>query len=129
MRKSGHIAINCRGYPPYGKGKGNTNLLVGRDGTGGKRHKDPLPTSVLPEQPSSWCSFKLDSKTGHRTAKPVALMEFLLKYWTKEGWTVLDPTMGSGSMGIACKHKNRKFIGIEKDDDIFELAKKRIDDS
>ncbi len=94
-----------------------------------KRHKDPLPTSVLPEQPSSWCKFKLDSNTGHRTAKPVALMEFLLKYWTQEGWTVLDPTMGSGSMGIAAKRMKRKFIGIEKDDDIFELAKQRIKSS
>lgn len=92
-----------------------------------KTHKDPLPTSIL--QPSSWCKFNLDGKTGHRTAKPVALMEFLLKYWTQEGWTVLDPTMGSGSMGIACKNMKRKFIGIEKDDDIFELAKKRINTS
>ena len=53
-------------------------------------------------------------------------MEFLLKYWCKEGGTVLDPTMGSGSMGIACKKMNRKFIGIELNDDIYELAKKRI---
>ena len=91
------------------------------------KHTDPLPTSVL--QPSSWCKFNLDSNTGHRTAKPVALMEFLLKYWTQEGWTVLDPTMGSGSMGIAAKRMKRKFIGIEKDDDIFELAKQRINTS
>ncbi len=88
---------------------------------------DPLPTSVL-DIPSSWCYHKLDEKINHRTSKPVSLMEFLLKYWTKEGWTVLDPTMGSGSMGVACKRMNRKFIGIEKDDDIFELAKKRIED-
>ena len=97
-----------------------------------KNYKDPLPTTILPpqeEQPSSWCKFKLDNNTGHRTAKPVALMEFLLKYWTQEGWTVLDPTMGSGSMGIAAKRMKRKFIGIEKDDDIFELAKQRIKSS
>ncbi len=91
------------------------------------KHTDPLPTSVL-DIPSSWCFHKLDEKINHRTSKPVSLMEFLLKYWTKEGWTVLDPTMGSGSMGVACKRMNRKFIGIEKDDDIFELAKKRIED-
>jgi len=53
-------------------------------------------------------------------------MEFLLKYWTKEGWTVLDPTMGSGTMGVACKRMNRKFIGIEKDTDIFRVAKHRL---
>jgi nucleoside 2-deoxyribosyltransferase len=90
----------------------------------GKCHKDPLPNSDI--TPSSWCEFKNDEKTGHRTAKPVALMEFLLKYWTKPDATVLDPTMGSGSMGIACKNMGRKFIGIEMDKDIYDLAIKRI---
>ena len=94
-----------------------------------KRHKDPLPTSILPELdiPSSWCKYKLDSGINHRTAKPVKLMEFLLKYWTKEGDTVLDPTAGSGSMGIACKNMNRKFILIEKDPDIFKIMTDRIE--
>lgn len=90
-----------------------------------KVHKVPLPTSDI-TQPGSWCEFSLDEKTGHRTAKPVALMEFLLKYWTKEGDVVLDPTMGSGSMGIACKNMKRDFIGIEKDYKIYELAIMRI---
>jgi len=97
-----------------------------------KVSKEPLPTSIIPpqeEQPSSWCKFSLDTKTGHRTAKPIKLMEFLLKYWSKEGDTILDPTMGSGSMGIACKNMNRKFIGIELNEDIFKLAQKRILDS
>ena len=96
-----------------------------------KTHKEPLPTSIMPEQddvPSSWCAYKLDLKTGHRTAKPVKLMEFLLKYWSKPGDVVLDPTMGSGSMGIACKNMGRDFIGIEMNDDIYELAKKRVGD-
>ncbi len=82
----------------------------------------PLPSSDI----SSWCEYKNDNKTGHRTAKPVNLMKFLLKYWTKEGDVVCDPTAGSGSMGIACKSMKRKFIGIEKDEQIFELMKKRI---
>ena len=86
----------------------------------------PPPIDIDAEEPSSWCEFKNDERTGHRTAKPVALMEFLLKYWSKEGGTILDPTMGSGSMGIACKNMNRKFIGIELNEDIYELAKKRI---
>tara|TARA_R110000822_G_scaffold35542_1_gene100161 strand:- start:81 stop:839 length:759 start_codon:yes stop_codon:yes gene_type:complete len=98
-----------------------------------KRHNIRLPTSDITPPPidideelSTWCEFKNDERTGHRTAKPVSLMKFLLKYWSKEGSTVLDPTMGSGSMGIACKKMNRKFIGIELNDDIYELAKKRI---
>lgn len=106
----------------------------------GKKDQERLPTSdiTLPpididideeQPPSSWCEVNNDEKTGHRTAKPVALMEFLLKYWTKPGWTVLDPTMGSGSMGIACKKMGRNFIGMELDDDIYKLAQKRISDT
>ena len=91
-----------------------------------KTHKNPLPTSILLDIPSSWCKYKLDEKINHRTSKPVKLMEFLLKYWSKEGDTILDPTAGSGSMGVACKNMNRKFIGIEKDTDIFEIMKNRL---
>jgi len=87
---------------------------------------EPLPTSILPDIPSSWCKFKLDEKIDHRTSKPVKLMEFLLKYWSKEGDTILDPTAGSGSMGVACKNMNRKFIGIEKDTEIFKIMENRI---
>ena len=113
-----------------------TTLIVGKDGKGGITHNDPLPTSdITPpididkQPPSSWCEFKIDDKTGHRTAKPVALMEFLLKYWTKPDSVVLDPTMGGGSMGIACKKMGRKFIGMELDDDIYKLAQKRISEA
>jgi len=103
----------------------NTYGKVGQQCVNSKTHKDPLPTSDI--TPSSWCEYKLDTGIDHRTAKPIKLMEFLLKYWTKEGDTVCDPTAGSGSMGIACKNMNRKFIGIEKDDKIFQLMKDRIE--
>lgn len=62
----------------------------------------------------------------HPTQKPVALLEYLIKTYTIEGETVLDFTMGSGSTGVACKNLDRKFIGIEKDDKYFEIAKNRI---
>ncbi len=45
-------------------------------------------------------------------------MEWILTYYSKEGDTVLDPTMGSGSVGVACKSMNRYFNGIEKDENI-----------
>ena len=104
--------------------KVDTYKKIGSKKVNGKRHKDRLPTSDI--TPSSWCEYTLDTKIDHRTAKPVKLMEFLLKYWTREGDTVCDPTAGSGSMGIACLNMNRKFIGIEKDDKIFQLMKDRI---
>lgn len=62
----------------------------------------------------------------HPTQKPVALLEYLIKTYTKEGEAVLDFTMGSGSTGVAAKNLNRSFIGIEMDDKYFEIAKERI---
>lgn len=62
----------------------------------------------------------------HPTQKPVALLEYLIKTYTLENETVLDFTMGSGSTGIACKNLKRKFIGIEKNEKYFEIAKERI---
>lgn len=103
----------------YRKGDGSGSTLY-RSNTSGTK----MPTSDI--TPGTWCEYKLDEKTGHRTAKPVKLMEFILKYWTKEGDTICDPTAGSGSMGIACKNMNRKFIGIEMDDEIYQLMEKRI---
>lgn len=70
---------------------------------------------------------ELNSKhKAHPTQKPVALLEYLIKTYTNENETVLDFTMGSGSTGVACVNTNRKFIGIELDDNYFEIAKKRI---
>jgi len=78
----------------------------------------PLPNSML----------EIKSTRGkHSTEKPVALMEWILKYYSKEGDVVLDATMGSGSTGVACKNMNRKFIGIEKDKEIFDGAVKRLE--
>ena len=62
----------------------------------------------------------------HPTQKPIALMEYLIKTYTKENETVLDFTMGSGSTGVACVNTNRKFIGIEMDSKYFEIAEQRI---
>lgn len=62
----------------------------------------------------------------HPTQKPVALLEYLIKTYTLEGETVLDFTMGSGSTGVACMTTNRNFIGIEKEEKYFEIAKERI---
>ena len=63
----------------------------------------------------------------HPTQKPVDLLEYLIKTYTNEGETVLDNCMGSGSTGIACLNINRKFIGIELNDEYFKIAKNRIE--
>ena len=63
----------------------------------------------------------------HPTQKPVALFEYLIKTYTNDGDTVLDNCMGSGTTGVACKHLNRNFIGIELDEKYFKIAKDRIE--
>lgn len=66
-------------------------------------------------------------KSVHPTQKPVALMEYLIKTYTNEGETVLDNCMGSGTTGIACLNTGRNFIGMEKDETYFHVAKNRIE--
>jgi DNA modification methylase len=78
------------------------------------------PTSIL----------KFNRARGlHPTQKPVDLLEYLIKTYTNESETVLDFTMGSGSTGVACINTNRKFIGIELDENYFNIAKDRIENS
>jgi len=75
--------------------------------------------------PSSWQKF--NTQVGlHPTQKPVALLEYLVKTYTNEGETVLDNTMGSGTTGVACLNTNRKFIGIEKDQQYYQVAVNRL---
>ena len=63
----------------------------------------------------------------HPTQKPIKLLEYLIKTYTKENETVLDFTMGSGSTGVACKNTNRDFVGIELEKEYFDIAKERIE--
>lgn len=66
------------------------------------------------------------SQIKHPTQKPVRLIERLLHLCSKEEDTVLDCFMGSGSTGVACLNTNREFIGIEIDDEYFDIASTRL---
>lgn len=90
----------------------------------GKTYKDKNPTTYK--------SLDFNVRVGrglHPTQKPVALMEYLIKTYTNEGEMVLDFTMGSGTTGVAAKNLNRSFIGIELDDNYFNIAKQRIEEA
>lgn len=65
----------------------------------------------------------------HPTQKPVELLEYLIKTYTNEGDLILDFTMGSGSTGVACLNTGRRFIGIELDENYFNIAKNRIENA
>ena len=75
--------------------------------------------------------FITDSKDKrvHPTQKPSELMEILINEYTKEDDIILDCFMGSGSTGVACMNTNRKFIGIELDENYFNIAKQRIEEA
>jgi len=68
----------------------------------------------------------LVSKNNHPTVKPIKLMEYLITLVTPKGGVVLEPFMGSGSTGIAAKNLDMSFIGIEREEEYFEIAKQRI---
>ena len=138
LKRHEDICVFCfNGKPTFNKqmGKGDP-YTAKRSGkkpgvyeNGGLYPKDGINTGE--RNPISVLFFKADNKKEmgmHPTQKPVALLEYLIKTYTLEGETVLDNTMGSGSTGVACVNTGRNFIGIEKDDKYFEIAKKRIEE-
>ena len=80
-----------------------------------------------------YCAKASKSEKGkdnpHPTVKPIELMKYLIKMVAPNGALVLDPFMGSGSTGVAAVQIGRRFIGIEKEDEYFNYAKKRIEDA
>jgi len=77
--------------------------------------------------PTSQISFSVRVGRGlHPTQKPVALFEYLINTYTREGETILDNCMGSGTTAIASINTNRNFIGFELDETYYDLANERI---
>ena len=79
--------------------------------------------------PTSIKQFNSVRRGLHPTQKPVDLLEYLIKTYTNEGDLVLDFTMGSGSTGVAALNTNRRFVGIELDEDYFNIAVERLKNS
>src|SRR5574344_1806806 len=105
-----------------GSNKGIVSDTTGNSFTENKTYTEFYPKNIIDISNAS----QVDKL--HPTQKPVALLEYLIKTYTLEGETVLDNCMGSGSTGVACVNTGRNFIGIEKDDKYFEIAKKRIEE-
>ena len=119
QKTKGHKPMNS--YTKYLDVQNKTQIYgkVDKEISGGGS-TDRFPRSVI--------KFKSDKQIEyfHPTQKPVKLLEYLIKTYTDEGMIVLDNTMGTGSTGVACKNTNRKFIGIELDEEYFNTASKRI---
>ena len=131
----GHLSqagVNRVPYNPQGTREGTTVVKQNQNTSDLKYHRDSQTNHTTgyrcKREGYPTTHLKVKSENGmHPTQKPVALMEYFIKTYTLEGETVLDFTMGSGTTGVACKNLNRKFIGIEKDEKYFEIAKARIE--
>lgn len=119
QKTTGHKPINS--YTKYVETQNNTEIYgkMKQEISGGGE-TDRYPRSVI-----TYASDKQKLKL-HSTQKPLELMEYLIKTYTNENDLVLDNTMGSGTTGVAAVNTNRNFIGIEKDEDYFEIANERI---
>lgn len=136
MRKYENISVFYKHKPTYNpqglikKQDTKTNVRSGniKNEHGFNTYKGKNPNAEYTNYPINIIKFKNASVKGHLhpTQKPTALMEYLIKTYTNENETVLDFTMGSGSTGVACLNTNRKFIGIEMDNNYFDIATKRI---
>lgn len=116
------------GEPLHGKGKSYKNKDLTNNCYGNISATEDVRKGCTEKYPTSILKFKKThpSVSVHPTQKSVELCEWLIKTYTDEGETVLDNTMGSGSTGVACIRTNRKFIGIELNDEYFGIAQKRI---
>lgn len=132
-RSARKMPYNPQGLLPYGKTVNGIKACAADASAGGHRFARPShqPKRVqeFTNYPTSVLEFRNEGSTVHPTQKPVELMEYLIKTYTNEGEAVLDFTMGSGSTGVACINTNRSFIGIELDDNYFNVAKDRIDNA
>ena len=132
-RHGGNMTYNPQGLIEKRVKKKNSAKRLGKFlhnpehmGAGNKLLHDTDYEQKYTNYPSEIIEFGLDKDSIHPTQKPVALMEYLIKTYTNEGEVVLDNCMGSGTTGVACINTNRKFIGIEMNDDYFNMAADRI---
>ena len=140
MARHEDVAVFYRAAPSYlpqmvMKAKPEKGSAVERSRTticGGVTTGDKNATVMRTHSyPQTILSIGSESNKGksHPTQKPVALMEYLIRTYTREGETVLDNCMGSGTTGVAAMNLQREFIGIEREPKYFDIACRRIEDA
>lgn len=124
QRQPTYIPQMIKGKPYTAKSIGNKSSCYGKQSDG------IVTVNKGEHYPRNLISIEADERGTvgriHPTQKPIELMKYLIKTYTREGNTVLDNCMGSGTTGVACKQLNRKFIGIELDQKYFNIAQSRI---
>lgn len=134
MKQHEIISVFCFGkltyYPQMVKmEKPETYRCYTKSDSSPLKYNDSSKRVRTHKYPKSIIEVSSANKKGnfHPTQKPVPLLEYLIKTYSREGDMVLDFTMGGGSTGVACKNINRNFIGIERDEEYFKICKARIE--
>ena len=99
----------------------------GYPSTGNKLNSNEPYVQKYTGYPSNILEFARDKDAIHPTQKPVKLLEYLIKTYTKEGELVLDNCSGSGSLAVAAINTGRKFICIEKEEKYWKLSTERLE--
>ena len=131
--KTANGAKNNMVYYPIMEKREKPTKSGGKPSTSDILHKNSmvaLKKTYTESYPKSVLRYNKEhsSRRLHPTQKPVDLLEYLIKTYTREGELIMDNCMGSGSTGVAALNTNRNFIGIELDESIFEVAKNRIEE-
>jgi len=125
MKEKWKVSNSATYNPQKTKGKPYTSKRTGSIGIYGSVLVNSVNTTG-DRYPSSILKFNQPQKSVHPTQKPTDILEWLIKTYSNENDIVLDFTMGSGSTIEACINTNRRYIGIEKDKDIYLIAKDRL---
>lgn len=121
QKTKGHLPVNS--YTKYVKTQNNTELY-------GKMNREVRGGGATDRYPRSVLLYSSDKQKSHLhpTQKPLALMEYLINTYTKEGDVVLDNCAGSGTTGLAAKNLNRNYIMIEIDPLIYQKCTERLNE-
>ena len=129
LKNHENILVFYKSPPPYFPQMLEGKPYTCKSGRGSSNYGEQVSVVTVNKgerYPVSVLKFNKDKEKVHPTQKPVALCEYFIKTYTKEGATVLDNCMGSGSTGVACVNTNRNFIGMELDENYFKIAEKRV---
>lgn len=120
-----------QGKPLHGRGTAYKTKECKNENYGKFNQPTDTRKGCTEKHPTSILQFSKPhpSVAQHRTEKSIALLEWIIKSYTDEGAVILDNCMGSGTTGVACINTNRNFIGIEIDEQYFNIAEHRISEA
>lgn len=135
MKAHENVLVFYRKLPTYNPQKTNGHVrktatqVNAKQSSNYGKHDNKPPYDSTERYPRSVLKFSTDKQKSklHPTQKPVALMEYMILTYSNSDDVVLDNCMGSGSTGVAALKHGRRFIGIEKDIEYFQIAKRRIE--